>query len=310
MTLPTENTAARMRAWRALKGAGAAVLRDGVYLMPEGAERKETLEAVARDVDASGGTAFLLDVAETGDTPLTSLFDRSEEYRRLADDIAACAAATETSEPHDLVRQARKLQRAFEHLSGIDFFPGEARSQVQALLAELDRGIQARISPDEPTGRPALLAPRRRDEFQQRSWATRKRMWVDRLASAWLIRRYIDPGARFLWLDSPADCPRDAVGFDFDGAAFSHAEGDAVLMVTFETLLSSFGLGDDAALRRVARIVHYLDVGGLPAPEAAGLEQVLTGMRARLDDDDALLAEASQVLDDLYLALRLESGAA
>jgi hypothetical protein len=116
------------------------------------------------------------------------------------------------------------------------------------------------------------------------------------VASAWLIRRFIDPAARFKWLAKPSDCPKSALGFDFDGAAFTHV-GDRV---TFETLMASFGLEDDAALARLAALVHQLDVGGEPVPEAVGFEAVLAGARERLDDDDALLAEISTVLDSLY----------
>ncbi|MBI4881051.1 MAG: chromate resistance protein [Planctomycetes bacterium] len=306
LTLPTENTAARMRSWRALKASGATVLRDGVYLMPDGGKRKETLQAVAHDVEDSGGTAYLLEVAGTGHYPLASLFDRSEDYRRLADEIGACVAGIETGAPQELARQARKLHKTFEHLSEIDFFPGEARCQVQALLLDLDRSVQARISPDEPTGQAGAVLRRSPNEYQLRLWATRKDLWVDRLASAWLIRRFIDPAARFLWLDSPADCPPDVLGFDFDGARFSHTVTEEGLMVTFETLVFSFGMGRDAALRRIARIVHYLDAGGLPAPEAAGLEGLLRGMKSRLDNDDALLLEFGRVFDDLYCAFGQE----
>ena len=119
---------------------------------------------------------------------------------------------------------------------------------------------------------------------------------MDRVASAWLIRRFVDPDAKFLWLAKPSDCPKKALGFDFDGAAFTHV-GDRV---SFETLLVSFGLEGDPALARLAAIVHHLDVGGEPVPEAAGFEAVMTGARERFEDDDALLAEMSGVLDSLH----------
>jgi hypothetical protein len=130
---------------------------------------------------------------------------------------------------------------------------------------------------------------------------------VDRLASAWLIRRFIDPGAVFLWLASPADCPADAVGFDFDGAEFSHVETPHGTLATFENLLAAFGLEPDPALVRIGAIVHYLDVGGLPAAEASGLECLLRGMLARTADDDALFADASRVFDDFHLAFGQET---
>jgi hypothetical protein len=138
----------------------------------------------------------------------------------------------------------------------------------------------------------------RRDirKYRGATWATRKRLWVDRVASAWLIRRFIDSRAKFRWLDKPSDCPNDAHGFDFDGAEFTHVDG----LVTFEVLLAAFDLGEDAGLGGLARLVHYLDVGGSVVAEAAGFEAVLAGLRDAAANDDALLAATSPVLDALY----------
>jgi hypothetical protein len=133
-------------------------------------------------------------------------------------------------------------------------------------------------------------------DFHGRLWATRKGLWVDRMASAWLIRRFIDPEPRFLWLDRPENCPADAVGFDFDGATFTHVDH----RVTFETLIASFGLDQDPALVRFGALVHYLDAGGVPVPEAAGLDAILSGARRRCTDDDALLAEVWPVFESMY----------
>jgi hypothetical protein len=122
------------------------------------------------------------------------------------------------------------------------------------------------------------------------------------MASAWLIRRFVDRKARFLWLDKPQQCPKTALGFDFDGAAFTHVDG----LVSFEVLAASFGLDADPALARIAAIVHCLDVGGVPVAEAAGIEVVLAGLRATNNDDDKLLAAAARVFDSLYQAFRSE----
>jgi hypothetical protein len=116
------------------------------------------------------------------------------------------------------------------------------------------------------------------------------------MGSAWLIRRFIDRKAKFLWLDSPKKCPKSALGFDFDGAAFTHMDG----RVTFEVLAASFGLDGDPALTRIAAIVHCLDVGGVAVAEAAGVEAVLAGARAAAPDDDKLLTEANRLFDNLY----------
>jgi len=124
---------------------------------------------------------------------------------------------------------------------------------------------------------------------------------VDRLACAWLIRRFIDPQAQFLWLADPAGAtpaPRGALGFDYDGARFTHVGA----RVSFEVLMASFGLAGDAQLQRVAATVRYLDAGGIPTAEAAGLESVLAGQRELFADDDVLAATAGSIFDALYVA--------
>lgn len=307
LSLPTENATARMRAWRALKACGAAVLRDGVYLLPASERAEQTFTKVERDVGASGGTAYLLEVGGDAAYPFATLFDRTAEYHKLSEEVAACANAFESASNADRVRQIRKLRNAYDALVAIDFFPGEAGRQVGELLGALDARRARALVHDEPTGMVGVVPRHDPAEFNGRLWATRKRLWVDRMGSAWLIRRFIDPQARFLWLDSPADCPPDALGFDFDGARFTHLESPAGLQVTFETLLTSFGLAQDPALQRLAQIIHYLDVGGLPVPEAAGLECVLTGIRARSPDDDSLLNDAGATFNDLYLAFQEEA---
>jgi hypothetical protein len=118
-----------------------------------------------------------------------------------------------------------------------------------------------------------------------------------------LIRRFIDPAAKFLWLKEPSianPAPRGVLGFDYDGARFTHVG----VLVTFEVLLASFGLGDQAPLQRMAKVIRYLDAGGIPAPEAAGLETVLSGLREIHSDDDALVKAASAVFDAMHAAKR------
>jgi hypothetical protein len=141
----------------------------------------------------------------------------------------------------------------------------------------------------------SAIAPHKPANYLGRVWATRKRPWVDRLASAWLIRRFIDPKAKIAWLESPGDCSTAAVGFDFDGATFSHVGA----RVTFEVLLASFGI-QSPSLIRMGGLVHFLDVGGVQPPEAGGIESVLAGLRETIDDDDHLLALSSGVFDGLW----------
>lgn len=298
--LPTANATERMRAWRTLKASGAAVLRDGVYLLPEQSAGRETFEAVERDVLAVNGTAFLLSLPEREER-FSGLFDRSDEYAKLMEEIAGCRADLSPDNALQTARQVRKLRKAFGQLAAIDFFPGVLKNQVDSALQELETAISRALSSDEPSAHDEVINQLERSEYQGRRWATRKRPWIDRLACAWLIRRFIDADAQFIWLDSPSDCPSDALSFDFDGARFSHVGQ----RVSFETLIESFAV-QHPGLARLAEVIHYLDVGGNQPSEAPGIERVLAGLRESIGDDDQLTKIAGGIFDGLLTAFASE----
>ncbi len=301
-SLPTENATARMRAWRTLKGSGAVVLRDGVYLMPERDTCRTTLDLVASEILSADGTALVLRVEEPEDANFSKLFDRSEDYAALLADIAAVRDGLSANSAAEAVKHARKLRKALTTLSAIDFFPGEAQKQADRALQELEQKATRALSPDEPHPVEETITRLDTQHYQGRTWATRRRPWVDRLASAWLIQRFIDPKAKLLWLPAPADCPIDALGFDFDGATFTHVGA----RVTFEVLLASFGL-ETPALLRLGTLVHFLDVGGVQPPEATGIESALAGLRDTVPDDEHLLFLAGHFFDGLLASF--EKGA-
>jgi len=299
VSLPTSSATARMRIWRALKALGSVALRDGAYLLPVGEGHEEALLEIADDCTREGGVAWLMGAHPRGpedETAWRQLFDRGADYAELRKGWKEANRGLAKRAPADLGRLQRKLQREFDAVRSVDFFPHDASLEAEAALAEFLKRIESLLSPGEPhevEGGIARLDPA---EYRGRTWATRRRPWVDRIASAWLIHRFIDPDAKFLWLTKPGDCPKKALGFDFDGATFTHV-GERV---SFETLMASFGLDGNPALLRLATIVHHLDVGGEPVPEAIGFEAVMAGARDRLEDDDALLGEMSNVLDSLY----------
>ena len=302
LSLPTENATARMRAWRALKACGAAVLRDGVYALPDGEPHDATLEAIESDVRAHGGTARRLRAQALGDD-LRLLFNRSAEFAALLTQIGTLRIPSDAIAQSQATREARRLRKAVDQLAAIDFFAGEAQRQTVAALQTLEAAVAQAQSPNEPNASARdTVARHRRADYRARVWATRRRPWVDRLASAWLIRRFIDLEARFLWLKAPADCPKKAVGFDFDGATFSHVGA----RVTFETLLAAFEL-ETPALCRLGVLVHGLDAGGVQPPEAVGVERVLAGMRDAITDDDQLLATAAGVFEGLLISFQKEA---
>jgi len=305
LTLPTQPNAVRLRVWRALKALGCGALRDGAYLLP--AAHEHQFEPIAESVRAHGGSARLLGVHTTGDAQqnaLAALFDRGEAYAAWQREAQASAGRWAAASETDARRSLRALADALADLQRTDYLPGAASRQAEAELATLRTAFDARFKHGEPrsAGKQAIerLDARR---FQGRRWCTRARPWVDRLACAWLIRRFIDTQPTFLWLDASLDgshgsprTPRGAIGFDYDGARFSHVGQK----VSFEVLMLSFGLERDSALGRIAAIVHFLDIGGIPVPEAPGLEAVFAGLQASLAGDDALVVAAGAVFDALY----------
>ncbi len=308
LSLPTRASSGRMRVWRSLKALGAAALRDGVYLLPDDEAQAMALAEVAAAATAVQGSADVYRLAASDDAQgeaLQALFDRSADYAALADALRALHDELGSLDGPAATRRLQSLARGFAQVARTDFFPAEAQRQTAALLDDVRAAVGRLVAPDEPT--PSEVAIRRLDPaaYRGRTWATRAHPWVDRLASVWLIRRHIDPEARIAWLASPADCRADWLGFDFDGAAFSHVGA----RVSFETLLASFGLDDDPALVRLGALVHFLDIGGLPVADASGVEALLTGARATCSDDDTLLAEASKLFDWLSLTYREKSDA-
>ena len=296
VSLPTKASTGRMRVWRSVKALGCATLRDGVYLLPDSADGAATLDEVAAQAVEAGGSGEVYRLSgcqEAQEVALRALFDRGEEFVGIAEELKELGRSLASLDGAAAARKLQALVRRFEQVARIDFFPGEAQRQTVSLLDELRDAITRRLSPDEPTARQADVPRLDRADYQGRTWATRARPWVDRLASGWLIRRFIDPKARIVWLASPADCKADWLGFDFDGATFSHVG----TKVTFETLLASFELESDPALLRLGALVHCLDAGGLPVPEAPGIESLLAGLRASESDDDLLLARACEVFD-------------
>lgn len=302
LSLPTENATIRMRLWRTLKTSGTAVLRDGVYLIPNRETCREMFNTIAEDVLKANGTAHVILIDELEVPKFIKLFDRDLEYRTLGQDIEKTHNKLSVDTVNEVFKETRKLRKAFSHLVSIDFYPNALQPVIDKQLQDLEHSIARVISPDEPHTIERIIPLSYVNDFQHRTWVTRQRPKVDRLASAWLIKRFIDVHAEFKWLASINDITLDAIGFDFDGATFSHIGN----RVTFEVLVESFAL-EQAALKRIGAIVHYLDIGGTSLPEATGIESVLQGMYETILDDDQLLHNASTLFDALFMTFEKQS---
>jgi hypothetical protein len=307
LSLPTRNSTVRMRMWRTLKSTGCGVLRDGVYVLPSGTPHAAALAEVECEVMAAGGSAMTveLNMQPSQLAHVHALFDRSSEYGALVAKIDAAKAVLPRLGKRKAETTVLRLRRALDEITVIDFYPGQAKPQAIDALSRLERAMQDMFTGGEPRRSKTKIRKLDPTAYRGRTWASRKSPWVDRLASAWLIRRFIDKDARFVWVDRPDQCPKRAVGFDFDGAEFTHTGH----RVTFEVLLASFGLDQDPALSSLAAVVHFLDVGGIPAPDAKGLETVLTGIREKARSDDERVREASRIFDLVHSAYARDSGA-
>lgn len=294
--LPTEDPAARMRMLRTLESLGAAVMREGVYVLPDTPDNRHSLERLAHYVAQNAGIANVLRVEASGAAQhdqFKRLFDRSARYAELTKTIESLRVGYGVSDASALSRVLHKQRRELEAIAALDFFPTAARERALHALADAEAEVRRLMFPAQAGG-----APRFDDSVTGRIWATRRPLWADRLACAWLIRRFVDPEARLQWLEKGAEPPAGAVGYAFEGARFRNSE----TRVTFEQMLIDLGLAGNTALARIGGIVHFLEVRGTPVPEAAGVQTLLQGAVRRSASDDELRREAEKTFDLLYEA--------
>jgi hypothetical protein len=293
--LPTDDPNTRMRVLRTLESLGATLLREGVYLLPDTPPNRRSLETLAEYVVKSAGIAHVLqvDAAAAQHEAFVRLFDRSARYDELIKTVESLRVGFGHAEPGAIARVLNKQRRELEAIAALDFFPSSARSRAERALAEAEAAVRKLLfaSPAH-----ASLGPDA--TLLRRTWATRKPLWADRLACAWLIRRFVDPEAKMLWLDKPEPPPAEAIGFGFDGAHFAGSEA----RVAYQEMLARLGLAQNPALARIGAIVHFLEGRGNPVPEAAGVHTLLQGAIRRASTESELMGEAEKTFDLLYEA--------
>jgi len=293
--LPTADPAARMRVLRTLESLGAGVLREGAYALPDTPANRSSLDALARYAGEAGGTAHVLCAAASSqeqNEAFKRLFDRSARYDELVKTVESLRIGFGHSDPSAIARVLLKQRRDFEAISALDFFPTPAKARAEQAIGDTDQAIRKLYFSQAPT----YVGPG--EKLHGRTWVTRKPLWADRLASAWLVRRFVDPEAKMLWLENAQERPSGAIGFGFDGAHFAAGE----TRVAYEEIVAQLQLGANAALTRIGSIVHFLEARGTPVPEAAGVQTLLQGALRRAQSDDELLAEAEKTFDLLYEA--------
>jgi hypothetical protein len=305
--IPPKPAYLRVKIGRRLQALGAVAIKNSVYALPRGEQALEDLQWLRREILAGGGEATVCEalfVEGHSDADLRALFKKARDgdYVALAGEARAVARGLGESRrrPRAGLEGARqsllRLRKRLAEVVAIDFFGAPGRSAVEGLLAGIEAGLQPRAAATQ--GRePASAGP-----LRGRVWVTRRGIQVDRMASAWLIRRFVDSKARFKFVAGRDYTPKPReVRFDMFQAEFTH-EGD---LCTFEVLLRCVGL-KGAALRSVGEIVHDIDLKDdkFGRPEAAGIDRLITGMTLRHATDEARLAAGSAAFDALYESFR------
>ena len=291
--LPAKPPYLRVKIWRRLQSIGAVPLKNAVHLLPNTEPSQAAFSTLLHEITSSGGEAILTEIRlldGQSDPEVRTLFDtaRDADY----DDLAQSARRLLETGPATSAEIA-KLQKRLEDIGRIDFFGAHGRQEAEAALTELDR--RRYQHPDVTRTAPAETP----QDLTNRIWVTRSGVHVDRIACAWLIQRFIDPQARFRFVDSRTHAPEPGeLRFDMADAEFTH-EADRC---SFETLLLRASLIDDPALQAIGEIIHELDIadGKFTRPETAGLGAMLSGVCASTDDDLQRIALASDALNQFH----------
>jgi len=297
--VPPTPSSLRVRVWRRLRSLGAVPLKRSAYLLPDTPERYEDFQWLAQEIQREGGDATLIRVQQIenlGPEQVRRLFHepRDHDYRQLAARYRKVlqrfdrkSAAKSARAQEELARLAKEHQR----IRDIDFLDAPAGAEVRRLeevIAMRSRSPEKVRREEAPTLDLSKLRGRR--------WVTRPRPHIDRIASAWLIKRFIDPQAQFVFAP-PAEFPKDAIPFDAPGVELSHQGEDC----TFETLVKRARLRD-RRLTRLAELVHEADLrdGKYPNEEARGIDVAVRALLAASPDDHQVLANGMTLFEGLY----------
>ena len=312
-TVPAKPGNLRMKVWRRLIKMGAASLKGSVYILPFSEDHLEALHWLTGEVSSLGGEAAFAKVEriETmGNEEIVSLFQaqRENDYAPIATALEVLevllSSLEQQQDPKGLERVKgilQKLLKDYRAVQGIDFFHCPQGAKLQERLDRFEERF-TKLTAQPQVERPKPAGPRSKEEYQGKVWVTRRNPFVDRMASAWLIRRFIDSQAQFEFLETDrmvAAVP-NGVSFDLPEGDFTHEEDRC----TFEVLLEAFSLRAKA-LRKIAEVVHELDLkdGKFPNLQAIGVETILLGIRKTAKDDREALEEGIKTFERLHAAL-------
>ena len=295
--LPPKPDYLRVKVRRRLQALGSVALKSTVYVLPHRVETVEDFEWLRREIESDGGEATIVAaalVAGVTDAELEALF-RSEPEVRYAEITRVARAAAASTDTVATRAEAARLRRRLEDAAKTDFFGAPGRDAAEDAVAHLER----QAAGDAPRPRTTVADAR---GMRGRTWVTREGVFVDRIASAWLIRRFIDPEATFRFVPGKSYRPKAGeLRFDMFEGEYTH-EGDRC---TFETLLDRFELAGDPALRAIGEIVHDIDLKDdrFGRPETTGVAAVLAGIARANAQDEERLRYGAPIFDGLYAQL-------
>jgi len=295
-TLPTRQNAGRVQLWRKLKKFGALPLKTSAYVLPDEPVHHERFQWLAEQIRTGGGEATLIKVSEIEGLPhekVVQLFNdaRAKDYAELITPLAEFVRKNKKKIGPDFHETLEKFQTEFHGLREMDYFDCPKAQDAQMLLRQAENLLN----------KATVKVPRvDKKRFLGRSWLTRPRPQIDRVASAWLIRRFIDKDATFVFAPNPKDLP-DAVPYDMFEVDFSHHGEDC----TFETLVKRFGI-EDKSVQAIAEMIHDADVedGKFKRVDCVGIDRVLKGFAVLKFPDEQILARGFEIFDALYAALK------
>jgi hypothetical protein len=304
----------RVKIWRRLQRLGAVAIKNSVYVLPRTEQTYEDFQWVVREIVEGGGDASICEarfVEGLSDEQVEALFNaaRDADYAQLAEDVRrlfdSLPVGKGITDVHrrEVEADLARLERRFAEITTIDFSHASGREAVDGLFAGIEQRLRAK-----PAGSAVTATDTRggRLNVRGRTWVTRKGVHIDRMASAWLIRRFIDPAATFKFVPGKGYRPESGeLRFDTFEAEYTH-EGD---QCTFEVLIKRFRVAD-AALRPIAEIVHDIDLkdAKFERPEAAGIDRLVAGIAMAHKDDGARLERGTAVFDDLYEYFKRKRG--
>jgi hypothetical protein len=307
--LPPKQDALRVRVWRRLQAMGSVAIKNACWCLPDTPASREDFQWCVQEIAAGGGEALIcasrLVEGMTNDQ-VVALFQaaRDADYASLVADIRSVADAAPTDDREAVTRQAGRLRKQFDAIIVIDHGAAPGRAAAEGAITRLERIVADSAKGHGPVMRD--LPPLAR--MRGKTWVTRADVGIDRLASAWLVRRFIDPRARFRFVAGPNAARRSGeVRFDMFEAEFTH-QGD---LCTFEVLLGWCGRADPG-LRAVADMVHDLDLkdGRYQRPETAGLACTVTGIVTSIGTDADRIVQGSAIFDVLYAGLSAQAAMA